>query len=63
MSSTDVFYAIGDGAYWIFQNTLEPVGETYWVAVLFLGFAAFGYWMYRQAKFNKMAESDPNQLK
>jgi hypothetical protein len=63
MSSTDVFYAIGDGAYWVFQNTLEPIGEIYWNIVLVFGFIAFGYWMYRQVQFNKMAESDPNQLK
>jgi hypothetical protein len=63
MSSTDVFYAIGDGAYWLFQNTLEPIGETFWFLVLILGFVSFFYWMYRQAQFNKMAENDPNQLK
>lgn len=63
MSSTDVFYAIGDASYWVFQNTLEPIGKIYWVAVLLFGFAAFGYWMYRQVQYNKIAESDPNQLK
>ena len=27
MTSADVFYGIGDGLYWLFQNTLEPIGE------------------------------------
>ncbi|NOQ70708.1 MAG: hypothetical protein GQ574_01830 [Crocinitomix sp.] len=63
MSSTDVFYALGDACYWVFENTLEPIGEIYWVGVLMLGFFAFGYWMWRQYQFNKIAEADPNQLK
>ncbi len=63
MNSTDVFYGIGDAAYWLFQNTLEPIGDNYWIVVLLFGFVAFGYWMYRQAQYNKMAENDPNQLK
>ena len=63
MSSTDVFLGIADAAYWVFQDTLEPTGEFFWMAVLILGFASFFYWMYRQWQFNKIAESDPNQLK
>jgi len=63
MSSAEVFYGIGDGLYWLFQNTLEPTGEIFWKAMLTFGFLGFGYWMYRQYKYNKMAKEDPNQLK
>ncbi len=63
MSSRDVFYAINDGMYWLFQNTLEPIGDLFWQACLIFGFVAFGYWMYRQYKFNQEAENDPNQIK
>jgi hypothetical protein len=63
MSSADVFYGIGDGAYWLFINTLEPIGDNFWKLVLVFGFLAFGYWMFRQHKFNQIAERDPNQLK
>jgi len=63
MSSKDIFYAIGDGAYWLFQNTLEPIGDYFWMAVLVFGFVAFAFWMRLQAKYNKIAENDPNQRK
>ncbi len=63
MSSADIFYGIKDVAYWLFQNTLEPIGDNFWKLVLLFGFVAFGYWMWRQAKFNKIAENDPNQIK
>ena len=63
MSSADVFYGIGDFCYWAFEKTLEPMGDLPWRVVLYFGFVAFGYWMYRQNKFNKEAAADPNQLK
>lgn len=63
MSSTEVFYGIKDVFYWLFQNTLEPTGDLFWVAALFLGFIMSGYWMMRQVKYNKEAESNPNQIK
>ena len=63
MSSLEIFVAIGDASYWVFINTLEPMGDLPWRIVLYGGFLAFGYWMYRQAKFNKIAAHDPDQLK
>ena len=63
MTSSDVFYSIGDGLYWLFQNTLEPIGEIVWPSVLIFGFVGFAYWMKRQADYNKQAEADPNQIK
>jgi len=63
MSSAEVFYALGDGCYWFFQNFLEPTGEGFWKTMLTLGFLGFGYWMYRQVKYNNIAKNDPNQIK
>lgn len=63
MSSTEVFYGIKDVAYWAFLNTLEPIEDKFWMVVLVFGFLAFGYWMYRQVQYNKIAENDPNQIK
>lgn len=63
MSSRDVFYGIGDGMYWLFENTLEPIRDNAWIAVLIFGFVAFGYWMKKQVDYNKIAENDSNQIK
>ena len=63
MSSSDFFYGIADGAQWLFQNTLEPIGDNFWKAALIFGFIAFGYWLWRQALYNNIAENDPNQRK
>ena len=63
MSSADVFYAIKDGMYWAFENTIEPLADMPWICVMFFGFFAFGLWMRLQSKFNKAAEQDPNQIK
>lgn len=65
MSSAEIFNWLGDGCYWLFENTLEPIsdGDWIWRLILWGGFAGFGYWMYRQHKYNKEAAADPNQLK
>lgn len=63
MSSADVFYAIEDGLYWLFENTLEPMGDMPWILVMFGGFIGFLYWMYRQVQYNKEAAENPNQIK
>jgi hypothetical protein len=63
MSSSDFFYGLGRGFYWLFENTLEPTGEAWWKTWLVLGFLGFGYWMYRQVKYNKEAKNNPNQIK
>lgn len=63
MSSSDFFYALGDGFYWLFTRTLEPTGELWWKSCLIFGFVAFGYWMYRQVKYNNEAKNNPNQIK
>jgi len=63
MSSADFFYGLGKGAYWLFENTLEPTGEMFWRTMLTFGFLAFGFWMYKQVQYNKQAANDPNQIK
>jgi len=63
MNSTDVFYSIADGTYWVFENTLEVMGDYPWIFVMFFGMFAFALWMRLQAKYNKAAENDPNQIK
>ena len=63
MSSKEVFYAIGDGMYWLFETTLEVMGDYPWIFVMFFGIFCFALWMRLQAKFNKAAENDPNQIK
>ncbi|MBK6951375.1 MAG: hypothetical protein IPH24_04845 [Crocinitomicaceae bacterium] len=63
MSSADIFYGLGKSAYWLFENTLEPTGEMFWKVMLVFGFIAFGYWMFRQVQYNKIAANDPNQIK
>jgi cytochrome b subunit of formate dehydrogenase len=63
MSSADIFYGLGDLFYWLFINTLEPLGDMPWILIMWAGFIAFGYWMYRQVQYNKQAAADPNQIK
>ncbi len=63
MSSSDVFYGLGDMFYWLFMNTLEPMGDAVWITFMWLGFILFAYWMKRQMDYNKQAENNPNQLK
>ncbi len=63
MTSTDVFYGIKNGMYWLFENTLEVMNDWPWIFVMFFGLFAFIYWMRWQVKFNKIAENDPNQIK
>lgn len=63
MSSSDFFYGLGRGFYWLFENTLEPTGEFFWQFCMWGGFVGFIYWMYRQVKYNEIAKNDPNQIK
>jgi len=63
MSSADFFYWLGGVFEWTFINILEALGNAPWMFCLAAGFILFGYWMKRQADYNKQAEADPNQLK
>jgi hypothetical protein len=61
MSSTDIFYAIGD----LFQKFFlfyDVVGNYFNNAVIVLGFIGFAYWMNIQRKFNA-ASNVPVEIK
>ena len=55
MSSTDVFFFIGDLFQWTFQ-IFELIGNIVNYSLIILGFVGFFYWMNYQVKFNKMAD-------
>ena len=44
---------------WFYDN----IGDYANWSFIILGFFGFGYWMSWQAKFNKKAEENPNQIK
>lgn len=62
MSSTDVFYAIGDFLEWSYQF-FDNVGNIMNNLFLFTGFAGFIIWMNYQRKFNEKAKNTPGQIK
>lgn len=64
MTSTDIFWGIGDFMQWTF-NLLQAdaIGDLFNYAVILLGFVGLFYWLNWQRKFNEQAANDPNQLK
>ncbi len=56
-------YPLQDGFNWLFENTLEPLGNIPNYTFIVLGFVGLFTWLSYQAKYNKEAESDPNQIK
>ncbi len=61
MSSTDFWWGLGEllnGA-WFYDN----IGDIFNWSCIALGFFGFAYWMNWQAKFNKAAENNPDQIK
>ncbi len=63
MSSSKVFYALGDFC----QNTIfllyDNIGHIFNYSCIVLGFFGLFYWLRRQKNFNDQAEKNPNQLK
>lgn len=63
MTLNEIFRGLGH----LFTDFLflpfESIGNMMNDALLILGALGFLYWMRLQAKFNKQAKSDPNQLK
>jgi hypothetical protein len=63
MSSTKIFYALGD----LLQNSIflvyDNIGNIFNYSCIGLGFFGLFYWLRYQKKFNKEAENNPNQLK
>jgi hypothetical protein len=65
MSSTDIFWGIGN----FLETILTPLDADWGLtalmntSILILGFVGLGVWLMKQKKFNDAADSDPNQLK
>lgn len=62
MSSTDIFWGIGDLMQWTF-GIFEVIGNSFNYMLLGLGFIGLFYWLNWQRKFNQQAENNPDQLK
>jgi len=62
MSSSEVFYGIGDFLTWTYQF-FDNVGNFFNNILLLTGFAGFGIWMWYQRKFNEKAKNTPGQIK
>lgn len=56
-------FAVRDISVWLFENTLEPLGNLpNYSFFLLLGLGLL-FWLKMQAKYNAQAEADPNQIK
>lgn len=62
MSSTDIFWGIGDLMTMTF-GIFEVIGNSFNYMLLGLGFVGLFYWLNWQRKFNQQAENNPDQLK
>ena len=58
-----LLHPIRDLLIWMFENTLEPLGNTPNIIFISLILGGLVYWMFVQNKLNKKAEQDPNQIK
>lgn len=56
-------YPLRDLLVWLFENTLEPLGNYPNMLFLFLMLGGAAYWMLVQHKLNKAAENNPDQIK
>ena len=58
-----LLHPIRDFLVWMFENTLEPLGNTP-NSIFFFVFLGGGiYWMFLQKKLNKNADADADQIK
>lgn len=55
---TELIYATGDFFYWIFENTLEPLGNLPNWSFIVLGFVGLFYWLKTQKKFTEEAKAN-----
>ncbi len=55
---TEFFYSLGDFIYWLFENTLEPLGMLPNWLFLTLGFGGLFFWLKMQKNFNDKAKSE-----
>ncbi|MCB0401313.1 MAG: hypothetical protein KDD41_04470 [Flavobacteriales bacterium] len=55
---TEFIYSLGDLFYWLFENTLEPLGMFPNWSFLMLGFGGLFFWLKMQKDFNEKAKSE-----
>ena len=58
-----LLHPIRDFLIWMFENTLEPLGNVPNIIFISLILGGLVYWMFVQNKLNKKAEQEPNQIK
>lgn len=63
MSSSVVFYAIGDFLASFLGVIYDNVGNVFNYSCIVLGFIGLFYWLNFQKKANAKAANDPNQIK
>ncbi len=56
-------YPLRDLLVWLFENTLEPLGNYPNTIFILIISAGLIYWLFKQHQLNKKAESDPEQIK
>lgn len=64
MTFSKFFWGLGDLFAWLLQALQgDMIGNIFNYVLIVFGFIGFGIWMNMQRKFNKAAESNPDQLK
>jgi hypothetical protein len=58
-----LLHPIRDFLVWMFENTLEPLGNTPNLIFFFVFFGGGVYWMFVQKKLNNKADVDSDQIK
>ncbi len=56
-------YLLRDMFVWLFDNTMEPIGNTLNIIGVLLLFVGLAIWLKMQAKFNEEAANNPDQIK
>jgi hypothetical protein len=64
MSSSTVFYALGDFLQWTFiPLQANVIGNIFNYSLIVLGFVGLFYWLNLQKKFNQQAKDNADQIK
>jgi hypothetical protein len=68
MNIQDIILPLGDLIVWTFDNVLVPIGSGVgrrgWeVGAIIVGLSGLALWLKMQAKYNKEAAENPDQLK
>lgn len=60
---TEFIYGIGNFMHWVFEHTLEPLGNLPNIAFTVASFLLLFWWMKLQKKYNDEAAANADQLK